>query len=126
MNLQHLNIKVTVKIAEVIDALMANQMTHIEQYEEARVAYFKQLQAQLSELYGDAEEHVLRPDNYAIRLVPPVNASKMYDQYIEMLTLAQEDTMVITTQEYQCFFADEWSWAQSAKLINSTYSNRGY
>lgn len=126
MNLQQLNIKVTVKIADVIEALMANQMTHIEQYEEARVAYFKRLSAFLSELYGDAEEHVLRPDNYRINLTPPVNACKMYDQYIEMLSLAQEDTMVITTQEYQCFFADEWSWAQSAKAINSTYSNRDY
>lgn len=118
----HLNIEITVKVADLIAALKANREKHIVEYQDASAAYLEQVRECLEEFRRSAEAGVIRPDNYAMRLNPPVNATQNYDQYIRMFEMSQDETIKIAVNEYSTIVEDAWDWAQNAKVVNAFYT----
>lgn len=119
------NIEIKVKISDLISHLKANKEKHILEYQEAKVLYFENLAKKLKTFQKSIKNKEFRSDNYAPMLAAPVNAEKQYDQYIKMLEMSQEETMTISTHEYNCFVEDKWHWAVAASTTNKFYtSNR--
>jgi hypothetical protein len=116
-------IEIEVKVSDLINALKINRDKHVEEYAEAVKNYMSELTTRLKVLTKSVKNNEFRSDRYQITLAPPVDAKKMYDQYINMLSMSQKDTMNISTHEYQCFVEDEWDWAKAAKVTNSFYSS---
>jgi hypothetical protein len=112
----------------LIQRLRTHKGAHIAEYEAARKVYFEELHEYLVELVSDASCSRLRDDNYQIdvysKFKPPVNASKLYDQYIRMLELATDDEIELNADAYSSIVEDEWDWAKSAKSINVGYASR--
>jgi AAA15 family ATPase/GTPase len=124
MQMAHmLDIKITVKVSDLIDALMKNKESHIKEFEAATIEYFLQLHDKIFMLAESADLRFFRKDNYNVNLTPPVDATKMYDEYIAFLSMAQNATMEITPDEYKSIVADDWSWARQAKVTNSFYAS---
>lgn len=115
------NLKVTVKVKELIDALTTNKALHITEFKIAKKLYFEKLLAALLEFKRAAENEENRSDNYNAMLVTPQYRVDEYNKYIGMLEMATEDTLIINTYQYDCFVNDTWEWAMSAKTANSTY-----
>jgi hypothetical protein len=38
--------------------------------------------------------------------------------------MAVEETIEISTEDYNCIVEDSWDWAQSASMMNSVYSSK--
>jgi len=112
----------------LLEALRRNKETFMKDYADACDVYFVDLQKALKELQDDAAGRKFRADEYRLdtygKMKPPINATKLYIQYIDMLELAQSDTIELSPSDYNAIINDEWDWAKAAKLVNSTYSLR--
>lgn len=118
---QRLDIKVKVDVHEVIKALRNNKLKHIEEYNAAVDGFFDKLRAEVGKLADALNDRKL--EQVQLYMAPPVDARGLYDEYIKMLELAQDDEIEISTEEYACLFEDKWDWAQSAKAANTAYSS---
>lgn len=120
--MMRVDIKVTVKVADIIGSLKKNKEAHVAEYTAAVEAYFVKLGDAINKLRKKAASKDFEA-NYSLHLAKPVLNEKQYDEYINMLTLSQQETMEIDTHQYRCFFEDQWDWALAAKALNSTYAS---
>ena len=118
-----IDLKIHVKVAELLKHLEKNKAAHIKSYESALKVYFKKLNTELAKMTKDAAACKMRKDNYLIHLASPQNKSKEYDRYIKMLKMSVEELVEISTTEYDCFVNDDWEWIVSAKTINTFYNS---
>ncbi len=121
----HENLSMTVKVrpADLIEALRRNKAEHLEEYAKAVKVYLLDLRHKFSDLMEKAEAGDLTAD-YDVRLNKPVDNTKLYDKYIGMFTLATDEVIEISTEDYGCVVDDNWSWAVMGKASNSFYSSR--
>ena len=54
----------------------------------------------------------------------PVDASKMYEQYISLLSQSTDKELTLALNDANAIINDSWDWAIQAKTVNSTYSSR--
>jgi hypothetical protein len=128
MNLSHtLNLKTTYAVTTLIAAKAA----HIEEYNKACAAYDKKKSEKLVKLneavlsesanFTSDMAKVRAAYNSLTTLIKPVDASKMYDEYISILSHSTAIDIELSTQDANAIINDSWEWAQTAKLSNSTY-----
>jgi len=123
-----LDFKAPFNKAALIAALRDNKIAHIGDFNRAREVYFRELCDRLEALVSDAEDAIFRSDQYAIdhygKLKPPVDASKLYDQYIELLEKCVAETIELSPSDYNAIVNDDWDWAKNAKATNAAYSSK--
>jgi len=119
-----LDMKIKVKVSELIDSLRENKKAHVEDFKKAKSVYFDDLEEALDKLTVDAVQGTIRDDNYMIMFRPPILNEANYDKYINMLHMSQDNIIEIGTDEYERFVEDTWDWAVSARMLNSTYSSK--
>lgn len=117
------DIKIQVKVSELLKHLERNKTAHVKSYESALKIYFKMLVKELVKMSKDATASKKRKDDYGIHLALPQNKSKEYDRYIKMLKMAVGELIEISTTEYNCFVNDEWEWVHHAKTISTFYNS---
>jgi hypothetical protein len=136
MNLSHtLNLKTTYAVTTLIAALQKNKAAHIEEYNKACAAYDKKKSEKLVKLneavlsesanFTSDMNKVKVAYNSLTTLIKPVDASKMYDEYISILSFSTATDIELSTQDANAIINDSWEWAQTAKLSNSTYLSAG-
>jgi hypothetical protein len=112
----------------LIRALQDNKWAHVSDFNRAREVYFRDLCERLKVLAADAEAAIFRADSYAVdhygKLKPPVDASKLYDQYIDLLEKCVSETIELSPSDYNAIVNDEWEFAKAAKQVNSMYSSK--
>jgi hypothetical protein len=123
-----LDFKAAFSKTALIAALKANKEAHCQDFDRAREVYFVDLRQRLSDLTDSAHDAIFREDSYSVdyygKLKPPVNASKLYDQYIALLDRCVSETIELSPSDYNAIVNDEWDWAKAAKATNSTYSSK--
>lgn len=117
-------LKVIVKVSDLLDALKKNFEAHKEEYVVARKVYYETVADKLRELLANAEKELTPSSGFYINLNPPVDNTKMYEKYIGFLSMSQTDEIEISVEEYENFVKDEWNWATNAKVSNSFYSTQ--
>ena len=120
----NLSMKINAKPADLVAALEHNKAAHREEYEKALGTWFEKLGNTLAELLTAAEAREVDRD-YADpiwRLTKPVDNTELYDKYIGMFTMATDETIEISSEDYGCVVDDNWDWAVSAKATNSSYA----
>lgn len=114
------NLKVTVKVEDLLDAMKRNRVHHEAIVEEARKGYMERageaLRARLAELSAG------KLSSLAFALNPPVSHIAEYDTVIGMLEMATEETLMLGALEYRQFVADKWDWTREFYCANSAYS----
>ena len=123
-----LNIKTTYAVKTLVSWLRENKMLHLEAYQEALTAYTKKKAVLLDKLsvavQAGKEDDITNAYYKWNTLVKPVDASKMYDEYIQLLNASDAESIELSAQDASAIINDSWDWAQSAKLTNSTYLAR--
>ena len=113
-------IKITVNVAEALEALKKNSVTHEtivkEAWEGYRVAAKKALKAKLKEI--DAGKDV----DVNVRLQLPRDYRKVYTTLVRMLELHTEPTITLDQGQVRGFLFDEWDWKRDFLVANSVYS----
>jgi len=124
MNMGH-QLEITTKVTkeQILTALHKYLEKHIVDYKEATENYWKSLTTDLEDRLAGAKNRVERNDRYSYSRPIPVNMEKMYQQYIEMFSISQNETFDLSMADYDYIFNDNWQWIVQAKTTNSTYSN---
>jgi hypothetical protein len=131
MNLTHrLNIKTTYSVPTLIAYLKTNKEEHIKEYAEAKEAYDKKKRELLSDLqdatHTKGPEGIKEAYNAYERLVSPVDATKMYDEYIALIGASDSNSIELDSEDASAIINDQWEWAVSAKFTNSAYLSKGF
>jgi hypothetical protein len=70
------------------------------------------------------DTYITTAHNVLVRITKPTDAAKNYEQYISLFKQSVSEELELTMSEANSIINDEWDWAVSAKLLNSTYSSR--
>lgn len=120
MHLHH-NREITINKKQLIDKIAENREIHINEYKDAVIAYRKEATKQLKKLAKDIKNGEI---GIRLELVAPVDRSSEYDKVIEMFNWEVSDTVTLEQREFNEYVHDENSQAVSARMFNSTYTNK--
>jgi len=117
--------QVRVKKDDLLAILKKNKAEHGDIFKKAqdkfREVAMKEMDRQLKAA-RDGEPFVLER---VARLIQPKNYTGEYDRAIKMLEMSVDDTIEITSQEFQNFVQDIWNWSRDWALSNSGYVKSG-
>lgn len=128
------SLTIEVEVTTLLDTLTTNREKHITAYEKAKKGYLKLLRRELETklkvldrvprsqikphtLKGGSEMDLARIINQK-----PQAYVEYYDQAIEMLEYAQNDTVELDQQQFREFVKDEWNWKAQFTTSNVAYA----
>jgi hypothetical protein len=109
---------IKVKKSELLEHIRNNQLQHIEDYEQALVAYKEEALKQLVELTEKANDG--KTDLY-LHLTSPVNRTSEYDKLILMFEMEVNEEVELNMNEFNQYVHDETDFARNAKFANMSY-----
>lgn len=122
----NLNIKANYKVEDIITALLKNKEEHIKDYKKAIQVYMSDLLNAFEVPLAKLEKGLvpdLIPHNFGLN--QPRNEEKSYDNMIKLFQSMTDNVVELDMDDANGIFNDEWDWAVSSKILNSTYSSRG-
>lgn len=121
--MMHRNLNISVKIAPpaLIDALVKNKLCHQDDYAKAMSVWLEDLVRRGLEIADAAGAGNIDAD-YSVHLPKPIDNTKLYDKYIGMFSMATDDVVEISSEDYGCIVDDNWDWAVHATASNAMYS----
>lgn len=134
-NLSQLDVRTKFKTKDIVKYLYKHHDAHVEEYEEAvKVHRQKVIEAteELKEAVNDllfdlSHEREINTSNVQDahrsihQIVKPIDARKMYTQLITLFEATTEETIELSLEDANSIVNDEWDWAVTAKITNSTY-----
>jgi transketolase len=125
-----LNIEAKFDITMLVSKLKMHRDNHIADYAKAMQVYEKDRVELFGELANAAnKQDVDNVDNFYRKLkslAKPVDAKKMYDEYITILESSADKQITMSLQDANAIINDSWEWAESAKVTNAVYSSRAF
>jgi len=112
---------VTVRKAELLEALHRNRDQHRQIFEEACAGFRREATELLCRRLEDAKQG--RRINLSFGLVQPMDQTPEYDQAIKMCEMSVDDTIELSSHEFQCFVMDRWEWRDQFLMSNARYSS---
>ena len=70
---------------------------------------------------GGTDAAVTKAYNAWATMKVPVDARDMYNEYISILENSAAETIKLSTEDANAIINNKWTWAEAAKLTNSTY-----
>lgn len=127
-----LDIKAKYSKKYLSDKLKEHLNNHIVDYEKAMGVYKLDMISALKELTDASMNAMATFDKVTIQkaynkinaITKPVDATKAYKQYIDLLFAASDEFIELTMHDANAIINDEWDWAVQAKMTNSFYSSR--
>jgi hypothetical protein len=128
---QQLNIEADYKTQFLVETLKKNKEAHIKEYAEAYAKYLEMRRTKAQNLKAEVEKIIDDPKvignvfglhSELAGLTVPVDASKMYDEYIALLSASTSETIRMDVSDANAIINDQWEWARAASFANSTYT----
>lgn len=114
---------IKVKKTELLEKLLDNRRTHMEEYATAYKAYRKTVELalvrKLREVRHSKEEFNLYD---GLNLPAPEDHTEDYDRVIAMLNMCTSEEVFISEQEFTKYAMDNWGWKNQFQATNATYS----
>lgn len=117
--------QVRVKKDDLLAILKKNKAEHKAIFEKAQEKFREVAIKELDRMLKVAREGQPFVLERFARLVQPKNYTGEYDRAIKMLEMSVDDTIEITSQEFQNFVQDIWNWSRDWALSNSGYVKSG-
>lgn len=105
----------------LIKKLKENKENHIDDYNEAVIAYRQEAAEQLKNLAKSLEDGNLKIE---LKLVHPINRSEEYDKLIEMFEWETKDEIQLSQNEFNMYVLDELPTIMDARFLNSSYKSK--
>ena len=129
-----LNIKAKYPIELILQHLNKNLIDHKEDYKKAVSVYNSDVITALTNIGKSVKKAINNEDlnhedvnskYYTLsQIVKPVNAEKMYEEYISLFEASSDRHVELTFEDANAIINDSWDWAIVAKITNSSYSSR--
>jgi hypothetical protein len=113
--------EVNVKRTELLDKVKANREAHRGLFLKAQEGFKKAVLEALEKSLADARSG--KKFNNFWSMPEPIDQTADYDRAIAMLEMSVDDIIVLTSQEFDCYVMDNWTWKQNVILRNSSYAN---
>lgn len=113
---------ITVKKADLLEALQKNAVKHAADYTEALQGYHESVVEQLEKALNDARAGSEYKTGF--NLPEPQDHSAQYNRIIRMLQMAVTEEIKITDHEFSQYVLDEWNWKDHFIATASSYSNK--
>lgn len=104
----------------LIELIEANRAKHAAIVAEAQAGYRAAVTAKLR--YALSETEAGRKTMGVIYIKPPVDHTSDYDSILRQLQLAVQDTVELSSQDFDRFVLDRWAWRGDFLSTNSAYS----
>lgn len=115
--------KVRIAKAQLVELIKKNRDEHREVFLKAQEGYREKAIAVLDEQLARARKAQGIDMAVIVGIVQPQDHTEDYDRVLEMLSLSVDDTIELTSEEFQNFVQDNWHWSRSWALSNSTYTD---
>ena len=112
--------EVVIKREALLQKLHENRDRHRAVFLEATEGFRVKAIALLEQALSDAKAG--RRVRASYRLQQPVDQTREYDRTILMLEMSVDDTVKLTSQEFEAYVMDRWAWKHQFLLANSAYS----
>lgn len=122
--------KTKVKIDTAMEVMKKNLDEHVVELRDATDVWIKDAVAALEKMRDAIDrEGVQAASNglWAVLHAKPEDNRLQYGKFLGMLGRAQEsdqEFIEVDEDDYDCIFQDNWSWRQSSKARNTSYSSR--
>ena len=119
------DLTITVKIHDLLILLRENRTAHEKEHKAAVREYRKRaieaLEDKLTCLKAENWE-VIRPDKYLHFSLPaPRSYAHVYTEVIDMLEMATEKEVTISSYQFRRWVKDDWDWSHDFKMSNAGY-----
>lgn len=131
------SLTIQVDVSTLLDTLATNREKHITAYNKAKKGYLKLLRRELEKklenltrketgvrgrIKAFSNPNGSEADLTRITHQPPRAYTEFYDQAIEMLEYADNQTVELNQQQFQEFVKDEWNWKAQFTTSNVAYA----
>ncbi len=110
---------ITVDKTQLLEALRENREKHKEAYALAIKGYLIGQKRELEEMLAQVEAG--EPVNRHLSHNPPDDHTDSYDEAIEMLEWATEQTLEMTQSQFAQYVRDDWGWKGNWSVSNEAY-----
>lgn len=112
--------EVTVRRVALQEKLEANKIAHQQVFEEALEGYRKLAIETFEKALADARAG--KRIRSRIYLEQPINQTREYERALAMCAMSVDDTIKLTSQEFESYVMDRWPWRQSFLKAAANYS----
>lgn len=115
-------LNIRVKTSVILDKLQSNLQTHTKEFSVTMENYrVKAVEHFTKQLMAAKEGHAF--NIYATELAnKPKNHAEAYERAIGLLRMSQEDTVVLTEQDFAKYVQDDWEWKEEFRTTSNSYS----
>jgi len=117
--------QVRVKKDDLLGILKKNKAEHREIFLKAQEKFREVAIKELDRMLKAAREGQPFVLERIARLIQPKDYTGEYDRAIKMLEMSVDETIEITSAEFQNFVQDIWNWSRDWALSNSGYVKSG-
>jgi len=114
---------VRIKKEKVIEILQKNRAEHRDIFLKAQEKYREQAIKLLDEQLKAAREKKPFELRRFVELVQPEDHTHDYDRALEMLSLEENDVVVLSTADFSNLVQDQWEWSRRWAVSNSRYTD---
>lgn len=121
--------EVKVNKADLLKVIRENRTKHIEEFKEACDGYKEMALAKITDVMEELKGKIGRlKEGQAIALMAvnfglqvPESHEAEYDTVIRMLEMSIDDTLLVRTDEFECYVMDRWDWKDRWSASNVGY-----
>ena len=119
--LNSFNVKVSRK--ELLGKLQANREKHVEDYKKAMIGYYIELEERLVDALHEVRDVDQRESFETCHLAMdrPQSHESVYNTAIGMLSMSQDDHIIVTSDQFRAWCEDEWGWKGRFDGTNALY-----
>lgn len=117
-----MNFSVNVNVAKLLGIVQENRAKHKSIYDEAVIQYRLAFIRNLEDKIVNAKAG--REISHRIDLPVPEQHLEAYDTLINMLSLTEDESVVLDQGEFEQYVEDNWGWQRSFFANTSSYSNK--
>jgi len=117
---------VNVDRIKLLEALKANLEIHRTEYAQALIDFKDRLEQDLklaAKKVSKTEPKDLRDFNFTVNF--PQNHEREFIEVIDMLEHSVDTTINLDSASFRAYIKNEWAWAHSFKMLNSSYKIGG-
>lgn len=115
--------KIKIRKETVLEILRENKAKHCIEFEEAISGWVSKAKTKLTELLAGLETDRARSLKIEIYLPRPISYEKEYDKAIKMIEYEIRDEVEISTQDFDKYFLDEWTWKENFMSNTGLYKS---
>jgi hypothetical protein len=115
------NMIVDVKRLELIEVLRKNRQKHIEDYKMLLEAFYVNSFNRARIFLEDVGNRITTSGQFYFSMIKPTSSEESYDDAIEMLEMATNDTIKLDRASFKKYVKDEWDWKASFNSSKTLY-----